>query len=127
MRSWFWVVVWMALIFFVSSQPAPELANEPILDLVLKKLAHATAYAILAVLLNFALNGIRSRRLGLPTPSWLAFAIAVAYAGPDEIHEAFVPTRHASAVDVMIDACGAAIAMLALARMRRSRESRPSE
>jgi VanZ family protein len=53
--------------------------------------------------------------------------IAALYAVTDEIHQAFVPTRNASPVDVLIDAVGAAIAMLLLAAVHRSRKRRPAE
>jgi VanZ family protein len=117
----------MALIFFVSSQPAPELANEPIFDLILKKLAHASAYSILAVLLASALRRDERGDSWLPQASWLALAIAVGYAITDEIHQTFVPTRNGSPVDVLIDAVGAAAAMAALTGIHRLRKSRASE
>lgn len=112
----------MAVIFVVSSQPAPELATEPLLDLILKKLAHAAAYAILAVLVAFALSDRWP-----PVPSWLAFVITVGYAIADEIHQAFVPTRHSAPLDVLIDAVGAAIGLLALAGIHRRMRSRRAE
>jgi VanZ family protein len=119
--------LWGLAIFLVSSQSAPELAGEPLLDLILKKLAHASAYAVLALLVAFALRRKGSRGAWLPQASWLAFAIAVGYAITDEIHQTFVPTRNGSPVDVLIDAVGAATAMAALTGVHRFRKSRASE
>jgi VanZ family protein len=120
-------VVWMALIFLVSSQPAPELADDPLLGVILKKLAHASAYAILAVLLALALWRDEGGGSWLPQASWLAVAIAVGYAITDEIHQTFVPTRNGRPVDVLIDAVGAATAMAAVTGIHRLRKSRASE
>lgn len=122
-------LTWMGAIFFISSQPVPELANEPLLDLILKKLAHAAAYAILAILLALALDGDRRGRPRpwVPPASVSAFLIAAGYAVTDEIHQAFVPTRHASPLDVLIDALGAGIAMLLLGWMHRSGSRRTSD
>jgi VanZ family protein len=39
--------------------------------------------------------------------------VAVAYAVTDEVHQHFVAGRHSSAVDVVIDAAGIALGILA--------------
>lgn len=57
-----------------------------------------TEYAILAVLLVRATGSY----------AW-AFALAVAYAASDEVHQLFVRGRHGSPLDVAIDAVGALI------------------
>ena len=99
---WLPVLVWAALIFTLSGIPdlSTGLGGW---DLVLRKCAHMTEYAILAVLLL--------RALGREAP---AFAAAVAYACTDELHQHFVQGRHASPIDVGIDAVGAAAGLLAL-------------
>jgi VanZ family protein len=74
-------------------------------DLVLRKLAHVTEYAILGALLL--------RALERPLP---AFAVGVLYAASDEVHQHFVSGRHASPVDVAIDAAGIAIGLAAWRR-----------
>ena len=106
---WLPVVAWAGLIFGLSSIPSLGTGLGD-WDLVLRKLAHATEYAILA--------GLLLRALGRELP---AFALAVAYAASDELHQHFVSGRHASPVDVAIDAAGAAlgIALLGLRRLPR--------
>jgi VanZ family protein len=47
-----------------------------------------------------------------------AFLAAVAYSFTDELHQHFVRGRHASAVDVAIDAVGVMIGLIAWARLR---------
>ena len=77
-------------------------------DTVLRKGAHVTEYAILGALLVRALERI------LP-----AFLAAVAYAATDELHQHFVRGRHASPIDVAIDAAGVALGIVVWSRARR--------
>jgi VanZ family protein len=96
---WLPVLVWAGVIFAFSSVPS---LNSGLggWDLVLRKLAHMTEYAILAVLLARALGSY----------AW-AFGLAVAYAATDEVHQLFVRGRHGSPIDVGIDAVGALIGL----------------
>lgn len=96
----------MALIFYLSSQPAdPEVAWwEPIA----RKLGHIGGYAGLTLLWSWGLAGTTSR------PVMLAAAISLAYAATDEYHQSFVESRHGTAADVGIDAIGIALAVLAI-------------
>jgi VanZ family protein len=104
---WLPVLAWAGVIFALSSVPSlsPGLG---LWDLVLRKAAHVTEYAILGALL------LRALERELP-----AFAIAVAYAVTDEIHQHFVRGRHASPVDVAIDAAGIAVGIAAYGAARR--------
>ena len=109
---WLAVAGWMALIFFLSSQPQLPSAPDPWADLLFKKGAHFTVYAVLAVLF----------RRALPEGRWiwaLAWMFAVLYAASDEWHQSFVPGRHPQLTDVLIDACGAATGLLILWRRQR--------
>jgi VanZ family protein len=103
-RRWLPVLVWAAVIFAFSSVPSLG-TGLGTWDLVLRKLAHATEYAILGALLL--------RALGAVAP---AFLLGVAYAASDELHQHFVAGRHASPVDVAIDAAGVAIGIAAWRR-----------
>ena len=47
----------------------------------------------------------------------LAFALGVAYAATDEIHQHFVSGRHGAPVDVAIDAVGVLVGVLACRRV----------
>lgn len=85
---------------------------------VLRKCAHLTEYAILAVLI---LRGLRSAGLNRERAwSWrlarLAMCLAALYAATDELHQAFVPSRTGSAIDVLIDGAGAILGVIALHR-----------
>lgn len=110
---WLAVVLWMALIFYVSNQPKDAIPSFGWLDLLVKKTAHFTAYAILAGLCYAA-----SGRFG-----W-AFFITVLYAVTDEYHQTFILNRHGTPLDVLIDALGAWLALLW--QQRRARQPRPA-
>jgi VanZ family protein len=96
---WLPVVIWAGVIFAFSSIPSLN-SGLGTWDYVLRKCAHMTEYAILAVLLVRATGSY----------AW-AFALAVAYAGTDEFHQTFVRGRHGSPIDVGIDAVGALIGL----------------
>ena len=103
-RRWGPVVAWAAVIFAFSSIPSLG-TGLGTADFVLRKIAHATEFAILAALLVRAL-----RHTG-----W-AVAIAIAYAISDEIHQSFVSGRQGSPRDVGIDAVGVVVGALLASR-----------
>jgi VanZ family protein len=103
---WLPVVAWAALIFLLSSFEAPDVGSGGV-DYFVRKLAHLTEYALLGALLA------RATRRELP-----AFLLGVAYAASDEIHQHFVPGRHATPVDVAIDAVGVALGVVLYRRVR---------
>jgi VanZ family protein len=100
------VLAWAAVIFAFSSVPSLS-SGLGAWDTVLRKGAHITEYAVLGALLY--------RALGREAP---ALAAGIAYAATDELHQHFVRGRHASPVDVAIDAVGLALGMLVWLRLR---------
>ena len=103
---WLPVIVWAAVIFTFSSIPSLGTGLGD-WDTILRKGAHLTEYAVL--------GGLLYRALGREP---LALAMGIAYAATDELHQYFVRGRHASPVDVAIDAVGVAIGMLVWLRLR---------
>jgi VanZ family protein len=100
--GWLPVVLWAGLIFGLSS--VPDLGTGlGTWDLVLRKLAHFCEYAVLGALLLRALGR-----------GPIAVAVGIAYAATDELHQHFVPGRHAAFRDVAIDAAGALAGVLLL-------------
>jgi hypothetical protein len=105
--AWLPVVAWAALIFALSSIPdlGTGLGGW---DVVLRKSAHTLEYAILGALLARALLGTTRWW------TWLAWFAGTAYAASDELHQHFVPGRQASVLDVVIDAVGVVVGVLAV-------------
>lgn len=134
------MVAWMVFVFCMSTQLGSSANTGAILEPILRwfdpkissaaiehihflvrKTAHVTEYAILALLVLRALRILRE----LPANRWswslaaVALAISAAYATTDEIHQIFVPTRGPSVHDVLIDSVGATVG-LTIAFWRRS-------
>jgi hypothetical protein len=103
-------VALMALIFALSAQPDLNSGLGDV-DLVGRKIVHATEFGLLWWLWLRALDtvpGIRFRRAG---PQLFAALITAAYAASDEWHQTFVEGRHGSFVDWLIDCAGVTIAI----------------
>ena len=117
LKYWLPVVAWMIFIFVGSTDLlsvehtsrfigpflrwfAPDISAETIasVQLVVRKCAHLTEYAILAALFYRAFV----KRWGV-----IAFVISALYAMLDEFHQSFVASRTSSPWDVMIDCIGA--------------------
>ena len=109
---WAPVVLWAGVIFGLSAIPSLS-SGLGTWDEVLRKAAHMTEYAILGALLLRA-----TRRPGI------ALGLAALYAISDEVHQHFVEGRHAAALDVLIDATGALVGVLAWRWLSRRREAR---
>jgi VanZ family protein len=142
---WLPVLVWMGVIFSASSDRAsfqhssrivepllrwlfPKLADEAVHATVLfaRKCAHLAEYAVLAVLFWRALR--RSSEQGDAPWRWpvagLTVALVALYAGTDEFHQVFVPSRQASVLDVLLDTLGGVLALLCLWAVGRWRRRR---
>ena len=98
------VVRWfLSLIYpgFESFSPERHLALLEVWHTIIRKCAHFTEYAVLAVLVANALRICGKLRWYLPV------IISAAYAVTDEIHQYFVPGRACRLLDVTIDTSGA--------------------
>lgn len=101
---WLPAVLWMGLIFFLSSRSDLPHAPGHWLELLWKKGAHVGAYAVLALLYERALALPRRGRIA-------ALLLAVLYAISDEYHQSFTPGRTPLATDVLIDTAGALLGL----------------
>jgi VanZ family protein len=135
LKYWMPAIIWMVVIFSASGDKKsfqhssliigpilhwlfPNLSEDAVNTTVtaVRKCAHLTEYAVLAFLFWRALRKPVRRD---PRPwSWREAAIAILlvaiYASSDEFHQSFVPSRDASARDVLIDTIGAVGGILAL-------------
>ena len=110
---WLAPLVWMAVIFALSAQPADELEDMlPLFQRFFPGMAdfdwgHYAAYFILALAFEFAI-GARSRR---PLVKLCVVLACVVYGVTDEYHQSFVPGRMPDLKDLLNDAIGAAAAV----------------
>ncbi|MSO40427.1 MAG: VanZ family protein [Solirubrobacterales bacterium] len=100
----------MALIFMLSAETS-DTPDREWWDVVLRKLAHFSEYAVLTALWWWALVG-RVRH-----PLALAAGIALAWSCSDEFHQTFVQGRQGTPRDLLIDATGIATAAYVLRRI----------
>jgi VanZ family protein len=119
-NRYFPVMAWAGLIFFFSSLQTVPSPQDTVLNFILKKSAHIFEYAVLYWLAFRAVNrdetSSQKKRGDYLTP--LVFTLI--YAIFDEIHQSFVPNRHAKLYDVGFDLVGA---LLAIWRIYRNRYS----
>ena len=113
----------MTLLRWIAPQLAEQLTPEQLhaLNYAFRKLGHGTGYFLLTLLGYSAFRrsfGMDSR----PALRWAVFT-SLLRAIIDEIHQAFVPGRTGTPVDVMIDAVGVAVAAW-LVRRRTSPKQR---
>jgi VanZ family protein len=101
------VVLWMILIFWMSSIPDLPSNKIDVLDFIFKKTAHVLEYTVL-FLLWF-------RALGNKNP-FEAVVFSLVYAFSDEIHQLFVPGRTGRLRDVGIDSLGMIIPALLIVK-----------
>jgi len=97
-------LLYMALIWTLSSFPADAIVNTPFsFDSLLKESLHLIEFAILYWLIAFAFmaHGRWTERTSL-----IAAAIAILYGLTDEIHQSFVPARSATVIDFVKDTIG---------------------
>lgn len=92
----------MGFIFFLSSQPHLPRYPSPLIDLLLKKVAHLCEYAVLAILLHRAMGG---------ESDWRALLIGGLYAASDEFHQSFVSGRSAELLDLAFDILGVVLGL----------------
>jgi VanZ family protein len=102
-RPYLLPLLWMALIFAVSSTSNPPGQGG---GNAASYAAHFTEFAILALLLARAI-GIGMPERGLVVVATAAALIGAAYGLSDEWHQSFVAGRDASLVDASFDAAGA--------------------
>ena len=139
--AWLPTILWAGFIFMMSTSEfssartlnfiypvllwlLPFASHDTLMLLheLIRKGAHITEYFVFSLLL---LHGIRAGR-----KEWrlrwalIALGIAALYASSDEFHQVFVPGRHASLWDVMIDVTGAALAQVAVHLFARWRNPR---
>jgi VanZ family protein len=130
-KYWIPVVAWMLLIFVSSGdlmsaehtsrflvpfllwlKPDSSLETVALIQFCVRKAAHLTEYAILALLLCRAVFRGTNLKWAMSTLFVSAWIVCVLVATGDEFHQSFIESREASLWDVMIDAGGAIFGLL---------------
>jgi VanZ family protein len=111
-------LIYMGLIFYLSSRPAPAvLQHWPIwLDV---KLVHVVEYGLMALLWIYGF--LRATELRLPCTYAWTIALTFVWGVADEVHQSFNPDRTGRTADALTDLLAAIICVLlhlALTRFR---------
>src|SRR5438270_5098080 len=142
LKYWLPVFIWLGLIFLGSADLMsaeqtsriigpflrwfkPDVSVETIaqVQFVVRKGAHVSEYAALAILLWRAFRRGTRWRMKISALFATTCLVCTLFAISDEFHQSFVPSRTASPIDVIIDICGAVVGLLICWRFARRRES----
>lgn len=106
LKLWSLPIIWMIVIFSLSSLPGDNLPDTsiPLID----KFAHTVEYVVLGYLLARA---FLKSGFNLDAKVLLALAVIVAalYGASDEVHQLFIPNRTCDIFDFVFDVGGATI------------------
>ena len=107
-KNWLPVILWAGMIFYFSSIPDLRSGLPDIFDIILRKIAHAGEFGILAILLWRAILSPKQKPDKQPPTNVIVIVIItiILFAVSDEIHQGFVSGRVASPIDVLIDSSG---------------------
>lgn len=137
--NWTLVILWMALIFYFSHQPAsqsselssgiadlieetikkinPNTNYDPVnLNHIIRKGAHFGVYLVLGF---FVANCFIATDISKAKGIYLSIMICVLYAISDEVHQIFIPGRSGQVSDVILDSAGGLMGILLLNIIRR--------
>jgi len=116
-------LVWMILIFALSSIPGSTLAliEFPYAHLI----AHTLLYAVLYYLFYRALSHQRFSRILVRYRTGTAFLFVAIWGASDEYHQSFTPGRSPEVKDFLIDISAALIVLIVIALTnRKSRDEK---
>lgn len=111
---WYWgpTLVWMGLIFFLSSRMSVEVSSVYAIQFLVFKSLHIIEFGMLTLLLYRSLKNTRGGEIW--QNMYLAWLYAIAYAVTDEVHQMFIPTREGRMRDIGIDIVGITLVILIL-------------
>ncbi|MFW5885267.1 MAG: VanZ family protein [Patescibacteria group bacterium] len=102
--------VWMGIIFYLSSIPGLKTGAAVHWEIIFRKIAHLTEYAILAFLFwrifyyHLKIKNVVSYSV--------SFFLALIYAAGDETHQFFVKDRSGRWEDVVLDSIGVLLGLI---------------
>jgi VanZ family protein len=131
LKNWLPVIVWVGVIFIGSTDLMsaeqtsrfvvpflrwlkPDISPETLASIhfIVRKCAHLSEYAILALLLFRAAICVTNRKRSLSILYASVWIGCLVVATLDEFHQTFVASRGPSIRDIMIDSAGAIVGLL---------------
>ena len=96
------VLLWMGIIFHLSSQPVLPGSTVAWMDFFFKKIAHITVYAVLFYFVVRAeqLRTAQNHNKHIARTMFFAILWCFTYSMLDEYHQSFTPGRHPSIRDI---------------------------
>ena len=138
LKYWLPLLIWLGVIFLGSTslmsaehtsrlivpillwlKPGISPKTIWIILVIMRKCAHVSEYAILALLLWRALRSGPTLRTKLPTLFSAVLLACAVFAASDEFHQSFVKSRTPSVGDVLLDVVGALFGLLICASFAR--------
>lgn len=103
---YYWIppLVWMGIIYYMSSQKSIGMTHDKTSDFFVFKSLHMVEYAFLFFLLYRAFTSIKVRAQFL-----YPFFTAVLYSATDEFHQLYISTRQGAIRDILFDIGGMVI------------------
>ena len=129
LKYWAPPLLYMALIFAISSMEQPPLPMPEFEWLTIDKLYHFIEYAILGGLLTRAFVAAKPSVVPSQSVWYIAALISILYGASDEWHQTFVPGRFATLADWVADVLGSIAGVLGVylyyRRQNKKRSSLP--
>jgi len=101
---WLPPLIWMGVIFYMSSQRSITMTKNVTTDFVTFKTLHMIEYAFLFFLFYRAFQSIKLMKKNIC--GLYAFFMAMFYSLTDEFHQLYIPTRNGRLRDVLFDIAG---------------------
>jgi VanZ family protein len=131
LKHWLPLLIWLGVIFVGSTdlmsaehtsrfmvpfllwlKPGMSPQTIWVILVVMRKCAHVTEYAILALLLWRALRSIPALSMKISISFGAVLVGSALFAASDEFHQSFVKSRTPSVRDVLLDVAGASLGLL---------------
>ena len=138
LKYWLPLLIWLGVIFVGSTnlmsaehtsryivpfllwlKPGMSPQTIWVILVVIRKCAHVTEYAILALLLWRAVRSLSALSMKMSTSFGAALLGCAVFAASDEFHQSFVKSRTPSVRDVLLDVAGAVLGLLIAASFTR--------
>lgn len=119
--AWGPAVAWAAVLLLLNQVQELPSSLRPVMDLLGDKVVHVLLYTTLGVALAWGRVRVEGR-----VPHWLLLAVGYVYGALTEVHQSFIPGRHASIADWVANVIGVTLGYLVALGVVRALGSRPA-